>query len=73
MKSTTSQKKSILEWLKTHEGITPLEALDEIGCFRLGGRICELRQEGWPIETEMVQQNGKRFAKYLLKGDVHEI
>lgn len=62
-----TQKQMILKWLETGEPITPLEALREFGCFRLGGRIKDLRNEGYPIVTEMVTQGKKTFAKYSLQ------
>lgn len=46
--------------------ITPLDALDMFGCFRLSGRIYELKAEGHNIKMEMVTQNGKKFASYKL-------
>jgi hypothetical protein len=46
--------------------ITPLEALDLYGCFRLGARIWELKQDGYDIVTDTVEKNGKRFARYRL-------
>jgi len=48
--------------------ITPQEALSLFGCFRLAARIDELRQDGIPIRTEMVTQNGRDFAKYHYRG-----
>jgi hypothetical protein len=44
-----------------------LEALEKFGCFRLGGRIYDLKQRGHKIETVMVEKNGKRFATYRLE------
>ena len=61
-----SQKEMVLEYLKTHRGITPLEALDMFGCFRLAAVICELRKDGYDIETEMVTRNEKTYANYIL-------
>ena len=61
-----SQKEQILQYLQQHGTITPIEALNEIGSFRLSARIAELREEGYHIETNMVQQNGKEFAEYKL-------
>lgn len=62
-----SQNKEILAWLQSGKSITPLEALERFGCFRLGGRIFELKAEGWPIVTDTVTENGKRFASYRLE------
>jgi len=64
-----SQTKQILEALQRGESLTPLDALHRFNSFRLGARIKDLRTQGYPIETEMVMNNGKRFASYKLKND----
>lgn len=58
----------ILSSLKRGEGITPLSALRDFGCFRLSGRIWELKQKGWKIRTERVRDmiKGKTYARYTL-------
>lgn len=61
-----TQTAHILDHLK-RAPITPLEALTKFGCFRLGARIWELRQDGHAIETEYVTKDGKTFARYHLK------
>jgi hypothetical protein len=60
-----SQTQDILESLRQGP-ITPLEALDRHGCFRLAARIVELRQAGHQVVTHMVKQDGKTFAQYVL-------
>lgn len=62
-----TQTDSILIHLKSGKSITPLEALELWGCFRLGARVNDLRREGYEIETEIIEQNGKRFARYSMK------
>jgi hypothetical protein len=64
----------ILEYMKEYGSITPMEALDgeihlrKINCFRLAARIDELRRDGHPIRTEMVEgRDGKRWAMYQLE------
>jgi hypothetical protein len=47
--------------------LTTLEALNMFGCFRLAARISNLREEGMDIETEIVEINDKRVARYSLK------
>jgi len=59
------QNKMILDHLKEKGHITPLEALDQYGCFRLASRIHDLRSVAH-IHTEMVTENGKTFARYSL-------
>ena len=47
--------------------LTPREALDNYGSFRLAAHIEYLRRQGYPIHTSMVSQGGKDFAKYSLR------
>lgn len=39
--------------------ITPLEAWSELGIYRLGARIHDLRKEGWKITKEIVTVTNK--------------
>ena len=63
-----SQCNRILEHMIVHGSITPLEALEQIGCFRLGARINDLRKAGYTIRTDWEEKYGKRYAKYVLVG-----
>lgn len=58
--------KQIRQHLESGKSITPLEALRLYGCFRLGARIYDLRAEGMTIETNLIEEDGKRFAEYRL-------
>lgn len=60
--------RDVLELLRAHpEGVSPLMALDEIGCFRLGARVWDLKAAGHEIESRLVTTaNGKRIAVYTL-------
>lgn len=70
MDAIDTQRARILAHLQGGKSITPLEALNLYGCFRLGARIWDLRNEGYDIEMELVKnQNGKRFACYHLKNN----
>ena len=61
-----SQKKKILKHLQEGLSITPMEALREFGCFRLGARICELKED-YPIIPKMIKlPSGKWVARYRL-------
>jgi len=66
-----SQNKNILKYLQSGKSLTPLEALRLFGCFRLGGRIYDLKKAGHPIKTEIIEIKTslfdiKRVAKYYL-------
>lgn len=65
---TETQNAQILAHLKAGHSITPIEALTEYGCFRLGARIYDLRGDGHAIERELdtCLATGKRFARYFL-------
>ena len=46
MASKQTDKQAVLEYLREHQTITPLEAFSKLGCYRLGARIYDLRCEG---------------------------
>lgn len=62
-----SQCKKILKYLQEGNGITPIDALNLFGCFRLGARIADIKKLGYDVVTEMVTvADGKRVARYYL-------
>ena len=61
-----TQKEMIRNHLQANKSITPLEALEMYGCFRLPARIAELKEDGLQIKTDTVKHNGKHFARYRL-------
>lgn len=65
-KSTKSQNQAIMEYLLDGHSITPLEALEMFGCFRLGARIADLKKLGMKIQNDNPRDpvTGKRYAKY---------
>ena len=68
-----TQKQMILQYMQDTGSITPLDALREFGCMRLGARIFDLRKTGLEIRRVMEQREnryGKRvsFARYYLEG-----
>lgn len=66
--TSASQSAQIKAALLAGETLTPLDALKRFGCFRLGARIWELRNEqGMNIKTEHHRTgNGKIVAAYSL-------
>ena len=62
-----NQEEMIYDHLIKKGAITPLDALNLYGCFRLGARIFDLKQGGVDIETKTITKNGKTFAQYSLK------
>lgn len=63
-----SQRLKILAYLKRGHVLTPIEALHKFGSLRLAARICELRESGHNIGTEVIRvRNGKRVACYFMR------
>ena len=61
-----SQLKQIKNYLLNGNKITPLEALQKFGSFRLSAIIYNLKKEGMNIKTNRITKNGKTFAQYEL-------
>lgn len=62
------QNSRILAHLKDGRSLTPIEALNLFGCFRLAARIHDLKKAGNEIVCEEVEtENGKRVASYRIK------
>lgn len=66
-----TQSQQILAWLKAGNTLTPTQALNMFGCFRLGARIYDLKQEGHRIRTEIVRVKTRggavaRVAEYSM-------
>ena len=48
------QKQRIIKYMEDFGSITPLEAMRDIGCYRLSARIYDLKEDGYNIVTETV-------------------
>lgn len=71
-KRRMTQNDRVLDYLQTHPFITPIEALNELGIFRLGARAFDLRKSGHPIRSywyEIKDRNGEtcRVKAYTLE------
>jgi hypothetical protein len=62
-----TQKQQIRAYLTKGKSITPIDALNKFGCFRLSARIADLRDEGLNIATKYVTKGNKTFASYSVK------
>lgn len=66
-----TQNERILRHLQDYGSITPVEALKDYGCMRLGARIYDLKREGHRITTEretVINKRGEKvaFARYRM-------
>ena len=66
---TETQSEQILRAMQAGRRITPVDALNDFGCFRLGGRVYDLKQMGHDIKDEWVKlKSGKRVKRYFMEG-----
>ena len=66
-----TQNERLLAWLESGRTITPREADDMWGCMRLGARIKDLKDRGYPIISERVDGVNKlgdkcHWARYRM-------
>jgi hypothetical protein len=66
-----TQSDMILRYMHENGSITPLDAMREFGCMRLGARIYDLKQAGTRIITESQTEKNRygktvTFARYRL-------
>lgn len=60
-----SQTTQIQRHLEKGKSITPIQALNKYGCFRLAARIADLRNNGMNIKTTIIKlKNKKQVAQY---------
>lgn len=69
MKDTQCER--IVDYIKEAGSITQLEALRELGCFRLASRICDLKKQGYPVTREIIKVKNRygedvSIAKYTI-------
>jgi hypothetical protein len=63
-----SQNDMVLGWLRKGKTLTPMQALEQLGCFRLAARVHDLRMSGHNIvANDYVLPSGKRVARYSMK------
>ena len=61
-----TQEQMVLNHLKEGKSITPIDALNLYGCFRLSAVIFRLKEDGHDIVMQRVTRNDKWFGKYTL-------
>ena len=63
MSAKKTQTQAILEYLDEYGSITPLEAIRDLGVYRLSARISDIKKDGIPIKTDMVTVPNRRGTK----------
>lgn len=73
MKATQCDR--VLNYINEFGSITQLEALKELGCFRLASRINDLKRKGYNIRKDMITVKNRydepvQIARYRLESRV---
>jgi len=67
----STQYTAVLKWLQERGSIDPMQALSQLGCYRLSAVIHRLRKAGYAILTKRITKQGRfgkiNFARYHLK------
>lgn len=66
MKRTDTQLQMLKRHLSENKTISPLQALNSYGIYRLSARINDLRNEGMNIKTKMIFEGPLKYAQYYL-------
>lgn len=67
MAKKEKQTTRVLEFMRTHDGITTWEAFESLNILALARRIKDLREQGYNIEmTYQKRPNGEKFGLYRL-------
>ena len=66
-----SQTTDVIDYIRDNGSITTKQAMEDLGCYRLSGRIYDIRAIGITVENEMITvQNRKgkdcRVARYTI-------
>lgn len=70
-----TQREEILQYIKEHGSITPMDDFYDLGITKLATRISEMRKDGITFKIETVKYKNKyntrtvRFARYSLSED----
>lgn len=52
VEAKTTQCDLILDYMDEFGSITPLEAIRDLGVYRLASRISDLKKKGYPIQSD---------------------
>tara|TARA_R110001583_G_scaffold6515_2_gene33112 strand:+ start:8356 stop:8640 length:285 start_codon:yes stop_codon:yes gene_type:complete len=73
-----SQKSKIMKYLAEGNSITPLDALEKFGCFRLAAIVHNIKQEREFMEnkdlvtTMVTNKFGVKYGSYKLKSKIKQ-
>lgn len=60
-----TQTDLVYGYMLEYGGITPIEAMRDIGCMRLAARISDLKRQGVKIKTEYARTKSSRTGRWV--------
>lgn len=66
-----TQEAQVLKYIKDFGSITPVEAVADLGIYRLAARVNELRNKGFDIKTTIEKGKNRwgddiKYARYTM-------
>lgn len=67
-----TQCEKIIDYINEFGSITTMQAFMDLGVTRLASRICDLKNEGYPIVSETISAKNRygekvHYSKYMLE------
>ena len=62
-----TKRDKVLQYLKTHRSITPLQAFNLCKCLCLSSCIRDLKARGIPIRSRLQNEKGVQFSRHYLE------
>jgi len=63
-----SQTAQILTALQSGDRLTPIDALNRFGCFRLSARVSDIKDRGYRVQDKYVKMvDGTKFKEYWME------
>lgn len=67
-----TQEQRVVNYIHQFGSITALEAMRDLGIYRLASRICDLKEGGYEFERDLVKVENRygettRVARYRIK------
>jgi hypothetical protein len=53
----------IIDYINTYGSISPLEAIRDLGCYRLAARVAQIKVRGYKVVTEMKTVTSSRTGR----------
>ena len=67
MSDKVAKRRKLLQALLSGDYLSKQDCLKKFRLWNVGGAVFSLRQEGWPIQTRMVEKRNEKYAEYYIE------